>query len=617
MPSRHVIVGTAGHIDHGKSSLVRALTGTDPDRLEEEKRRGITIDLGFADLQIDQTRFAFIDVPGHERFVRNMLAGVGGIDVVLLVVAANEGVMPQTREHFEICRLLGIRRGIVAITKSDLASPEALFVHKENVQALVRGSFLEGAPIVPVSARTGAGLEDLRRELLRLSQEGFEHDRQGLTRLPIDRVFTMKGFGTVVTGTLIAGTVRKEDELELHPSLRRVRVRGIQVHGKTRESAEAGERTAINLAGADKADLSRGMVLAAPGLLRSTALIDVELNLLEGVEVRLGARLHLHAYSAETVATVKQLMPGERRLARLKLDAPLQLVAGDRFIVRRYSPVATIGGGMVLGPLPPKKMLRERVLPVSPAERFAAWVAESGTAGMPVRELIAKSGRPEDDVVTWVAQAVGCGSVVQLGQSIYTKEAFEGLVARASQLLEAFHSGERLATGINRDQFRRQLKLNSDSFAQLVAILESRHIAERSEDVLRLRGAAPRMEDAESAAMKQILNAFASAGLRVPALDEVLAGLRIPSQQARKIVTMLLRDRTLIKLGDDLVFHKDALEALRGMLADYKQKRSKSTIDVAGFKDLTGVSRKYAIPLLEHLDRQRITRREGNVRVIL
>jgi selenocysteine-specific elongation factor len=610
MPPHHVIVGTAGHIDHGKTSLVKALTGIDADRLEEEKRRGITIDLGFADVQIGETHFAFIDVPGHEKFVRNMLAGVGGIDIVVLVVAADEGVMPQTREHFDICKLLGIKHGLVAITKADVAEGEALFLAKEGVRELVRGSFLESAPVIAASSLTGENLEELRRAIWEISQNLQKHDEAGVTRLPVDRVFTMKGFGTVVTGTLIAGMIKKDDELEVHPTGQRLRVRRIQVHGTETNAARAGQRTALNLAGVDKSDLDRGMMLTEPGKLQTTSLVDAELSLLEEADVEAGAKVHLHSYSAETIATVKQLTGN---VARLKLDPPLQLVAGDRFILRRFSPVTTIGGGQVLDPAPSVR----RKFQSGVARDLASWIRNSGEQGIAIAELVARSGRRSGELAAKLKTLVEEKTVVTLGETYFAADAAQSLRTRAEQSVRDFHAKDRFAAGMNADELRGTLQLQPTAFAALLTELQKDGVLVHEGTTVKLRGAGVQLEDAEAKAMQQIVNAFASAGLKVPALPEVLGGLKIPRDKATKIVTLLLRERTLIKLGDDLVFHKDALAALRPMLAAHKTRTGKPTIDVAQFKDLAGISRKYAIPLLEHLDRERVTRRDGNLRVIL
>jgi selenocysteine-specific elongation factor len=616
MSVRNVIVGTAGHIDHGKTALVKALTGIDADRLEEEKRRGITIDLGFANVQIGETLFAFIDVPGHEKFVRNMLAGVGGIDIVLLVVSADEGVMPQTREHFEICKLLGIKHGAIALTKLDLASNESVFLIKEELAQLVRGSFLENAPVVAVSSLRGDGLEALRRDLWNISQTLEAHDQAGLTRLPIDRVFTMKGFGTVVTGTLISGAVRKDEELEVHPGGRRLRVRNVQVHGMPAEIATAGHRVALNLASVEKNDLARGMMLAAPGQLRTTQFIDSALNMLSGVDLKTSTRVHLHSYSAETVATVKEVSSNDGNIyARLRLDDPIQVIAGDRFILRRFSPVTTIGGGTVIDPLPHlRTRLAQRTIS---DDRISTWIAGAGINGLSLTEIVTRSGRSASELQSQLETRTQTQKVRKLGDTYFSDDAAHKLVSTAEQTLRAFHAQNRLAGGMNADELRGALHLNATAFEALFDELARKQIAERSGDTVRLRGAGVRMEDAEAAAMKQITDAFLKAGLKVPALPDVLAGLKVPRDKATKIVTLLLRERTLIKLADDLVFHKDALANLRGLLVDYKSRTKKNTIDVATFKDLTGISRKYAIPLLEYLDRERVTRREGNVRTIL
>ncbi|HYL68099.1 MAG TPA: selenocysteine-specific translation elongation factor, partial [Candidatus Limnocylindria bacterium] len=352
--TKHVIVGTAGHIDHGKSTLVHALTGTDPDRLEEEKRRGITIDLGFAFLDLDNTRLGFVDVPGHERFVRNMLAGVGGIDLVLLVIAVDECIKPQTREHFDICRLLGIPRGIVALTKSDLVDPDLLGLAKLEIEEFVRGSFLEGAPIVPVSARTGAGLDMLKLALVRAALDVPARDTTRHFRLPIDRSFAMKGFGTVVTGTLVSGAVNVEDEVELYPQQLRARVRGLHSGGKSIERAVAGQRTAVNLAGIEREEIERGMVLAPPGIFESARRLDARVTLLGSARpLKSRARVHFHQGTAEAIAEMvlldrNELAPGESGFAQLRLDTPVLLLPGDRFILRQFSPVETIGGGVAL-----------------------------------------------------------------------------------------------------------------------------------------------------------------------------------------------------------------------------------------------------------------------------
>src|SRR6266849_1492393 len=400
---KSVIVGTAGHIDHGKSSLVEALTGTHPDRLEEEKRRGITLDLGFAFLEENGVRFGFVDVPGHERFVSNMLAGAAGIDVLLLVIAADESIKPQTREHFDICRLLGIQRGVVALTKSDLVDSDTLELVRLEAEEFLRGSFLENAPLVPVSAKTGAGLGELKKALSEAASDAFVKDPKQYFRLPIDRAFAMKGFGSVVTGTLISGSVGAGDEVELFPSGAKLRVRGVQSGGKAVDRATPGQRTAVNLAGIEHTALKRGMALAAPGKFRKTRRIDVRLELLASArKMKQGTRVHFHAGTAETIAELffhgaKELAPGGSALANLKMQDEVLVLPGDRFIVRQFSPVVTIGGGAVLDPLARRPMLRDtgRFVFLETVERGSneatlAAMTERALLGLGHEEIVAR-----------------------------------------------------------------------------------------------------------------------------------------------------------------------------------------------------------------------------------
>jgi selenocysteine-specific elongation factor len=630
---KSVIVGTAGHIDHGKTALVKALTGIDADRLEEEKRRGITIDIGFAHLEIPTAnggplRLGFVDVPGHERFVRNMLAGIGGIDLVLLVVAADESVKPQTREHFDICRMLNVRRGIVVLTKADLADQDMLEITRAEVQDLVRDSFLADAPVVSVSSLTGAGLDELKEELARLAVEIPARDSSALFRLPIDRVFTMKGFGTVVTGTLISGSVAKDDDVQVFPSDRRVRVRGVQVHGSTAERAIAGQRTAVNLAGVELNDLARGMSLAAPGVLQSTMRADVSLQLLPSAKaLRDRARVHFHCYTTECVAEValdaKQVEPGQAAYARLRFVEPILLLPGDRFIVRQFSPVVTIGGGIVIdaAPLRQKQAVAERVAAlqalqnVSRSEVLFARIARRGSMGLPLAEAVAETGWTPRDITAHVNELSGAKRIVHVGELLVSATAFAQTNTQVLRALETFHAANPLATGIGREQLREQLSLAPELLAGVLDQLARDKRVEVAGEQVRLAGRGVSMKSEEAESMNRIEQAFASAGLKVPALKEVLAALPVDRTRAQKIVTLLLRDRVLVKLSDDLVFHRAALDDLRQRVQQHKGKSPK--IDVAAFKDLTGVSRKYAIPLLEYLDRERVTRRAGDERIIL
>jgi len=630
---KSVIIGTAGHIDHGKTALVKALTGIDADRLEEEKRRGITIDIGFAHLDLalpggDTLRLGFVDVPGHERFVRNMLAGVGGIDLVLLVIAADESIKPQTREHFDICRLLSVRRGITVLTKSDLVDRETLDVVRLEVEEFLRNSFLDSArsPIVPVSALTGAGLDELRQALIKVAAEFPSKDSSALARLPIDRVFTMKGFGAVVTGTLVSGTILKEDELEVFPTGRRARVRGVQVHGQQVDQATAGQRTALNLVGVSRQELGRGMALAPPSTFHSSSRIDVTLSLLASAKpLKDRARVHLHAYTSETSATAslydkKQVSPGETALAQLRLAEPTLLLPGDRFIMRQFSPVLTIGGGVVLDASPIPRMpgldgFLQILAGGDPQSILRTRVARRNHDGICLSQLIAESGWPGKVIEADLAEPVRQGRVLRLGDRFVDAPALEGLKLFMTSTVAGFHQENPLVAGIGKEQLRERVEASGEVFAAAMEILVREKKLAADGEIVHLPGRGVVMKDEETESKKIIEAAIASAGLKVPALKDVLAGLKVDKARAQKIVTLLLRDKVLVKISEDLVFHRDALVDLRKRMTSEKARSPK--IDVARFKDLAGVSRKYAIPLLEYLDREHVTRRVGDERVIL
>jgi selenocysteine-specific elongation factor len=631
---KSIIVGTAGHIDHGKTALVKALTGIDADRLEEEKRRGITIDLGFAHMELpgdngETLRLGFVDVPGHERFVRNMLAGVGGMDLVLLVIAADESIKPQTREHFDILQLLGVQRGITVLTKSDAVDAETLDVVRMEVEEFLRGTSLETpkSPVVAVSALTGAGLEELKRAIVAAAAEVELRDSQALARLPIDRVFTMKGFGTVVTGTLISGTIRKDEELEVFPTGRRVRVRGVEVHGQACEAAVAGQRTALNLAGASTEDLSRGMTLAPVETFATTRRADVRLSLLASAPrpLKQRTRVHFHAHTMETVAGISlygkpEIVPGETLFARVTLPEPALLLPGDRFIIRQFSPVVTIGGGVVLDAAPIKRTAGLgrflNILAQGDAEKILrARIARQRASGISVAALISESGLSRETIGRILSPALERRKILQIGDRLVLALFLEALKLGLTFRVEQFHRQNPLVPGINREQLREQRKVPAEIFTVVLDSLSREKKIEISGDLARLPGHGVVMKDEEAESKKEIEEAFASAGLEVPALREVIAGLKVDKERAQKIVTLLLREKVLVKVSQDLAFHRSALEELRRRMAAFKATASR--IDVAKFKELAGVSRKYAIPLLEYLDRERVTRRVGDGREIL
>ena len=631
---KSVIVGTAGHIDHGKTALVRALTGIDTDRLEEEKRRGITIELGFAHLELagpqGLVRLGFIDVPGHERFVRNMLAGVGGIDLVLLVISAEDSIKPQTREHFDICRLLRVPRGITVLTKSDLVDRETLQVVHLEVEEFVRGSFLDASrsPIIEVSARTGEGLERLKQELARVASETAQKDAHAAFRLPIDRVFTMRGFGTVVTGTTISGQVRKEQEVEILPSGKKARVRGLQVHGSAAETAIAGQRTALNLAGVAQEELERGMVLAQPGLLLTTRRVDVQLSLLDGVHsLKNRTRVRLHLFTTETIATIalyecEELRAGATAWAQLRTESPVACAPGDRFIVRLLSPVNTIGGGVVVDVNPMRRMKSsartEALEKLSAGDdlcRLRVLLARREQCGLRLPQAFHETGWTMDRLKTTLETAAEAGDIISLKDVLIAAPTLARIAGELFTTVEAFHAANPLVGGISKQELWEKSGLDRELFVgALDTLLAAKKLAISAEQV-HLPGQRVLMKDEEAESKKQIEEAFATAGVKVPALKEVLAGLQIDLPRAQKIVTLLLRDKVLVKISEDLVFHRETLEELKHQVSEWKSGSPK--IDISRFKDRVGVSRKYAIPLLEYLDREHVTRRAGDERIIL
>ena len=597
---------------------MRALTGIDTDRLEEEKRRGISIDLGFAHLEAGGVRFGFVDVPGHERFVKNMLAGAGGIDAVLLVIAADESVKPQTREHFAICRLLGIRHGMVVLTKKDLADAEMLELARLEAAELVRGSFLEGAPLVAVSAATGEGLEELRGELVRLASRVAGRDTEGIPRLPVDRSFTLRGFGTVVTGTLVEGKLRAGEEVEVQPGGRRVRIRGLQVHGETVEEAVAGSRTAVNLAGVEASELHRGMTLTAPGRWEATLAVDCRVELLEGAPaLRHGAAVHFHAWTAETTAQVRlfdaghPVEEGGRAFVRLLLEHPVLLKPGDRFIVRQFSPLVTIGGGVVLDTQPPLRAKKAWVaarleqLEGAPLERrLALWVVET-PQGADAAALAARAGLTVEKLQQ-AAPAAGLALLRGERLRVATRGQVQERARRLLAQLEQFHAANPLVGGMPR------AAAGLDA-GWLDAVLEEEREIVAEGEALRLRGFQPKRRAEEAEAEERMENVFRRAGLEAPPVKEALAQAGLDEARARTLLQLMLKDGRLVRVSPELVLHREAADRLKGMLAGKRGLK----FGVGEFKEWTGVSRKYAIPLLEYLDRERVTRREGDRRVVL
>ncbi len=626
------------------------MTGTDPDRLKEEKARGITIDLGFAHQTIADIHFAFVDVPGHERFVKNMLAGAGGIDLVVLVIAADESVMPQTREHFDICRLLRVPAGLVALTKADLADAETLELARMEVRELVAGSFLDGAPIVPVSAKTGEGLDALRAALADASRLAPVREADGVTRLPIDRVFSMKGFGTVVTGTLVSGRIAADAELLLAPGDRRVKVRGVQVHGEKRPDAVAGQRTAINLAGVEVEDVSRGQALVTPGAFEETRLADAIVELLPGAKpLKHGARVRFHQGTAELLGRVSligpqaersperlALQPGGRGFVRLRLEAPAVLARGDRYILRAYSPPVTIAGGLILDPRPPRTAIRTAAALArcqrlefdpsgsDPAEAelraVSAMLDDAGAAGLSMAALTSRAGINPGHVESRVASLVAAKQAVRAADVLVAAPLFTRLEDAILKTLAAHHKSHPLSEGVPREELRDQL------FARGHAAVFDRALADLSaarppaifvKDRVALATHRVELTLEEERARAAIERVYREGGLKPPDAATVAAAAAAPPPVLDRVLKLLQRQKTLIKV-DALLFHDEALKQLKADVAAIKASAGAGAkIDVATFKERFGVSRKFAIPLLEYLDRERVTRRVGESRVVL
>ena len=633
--TKNIIVGTAGHIDHGKSSLVEALTGTHPDRLEEEKRRGITIDLGFAFLEEGGVRFGFVDVPGHERFVGNMLAGAAGIDLVLLVIAADESIKPQTREHFDICRLLGIKLGLIALTKVDLVDRETLELVRMELDDFLRGSFLENAPVIPVSARTREGLLELTQALVKQAREVSRKDSQRDFRLPIDRAFAVKGFGSVVTGTLISGHVSPEDEVELFPSGEKLRVRGVQSGGKSFHRADAGQRTAVNLAGIDHHSVQRGMTLATPSRFRATRRLDAKLRLLTGVrKLKNRALVHFHAGSFETMAEVAlfertELSAGEECFAQFRLRQAVLILPGDPFIIRQSSPLITIGGGVALDPLPRRPRAREasrsaflEAVERSDKPEILTQLAQRSLFGLPQSEISPRTGWTDAEIQTTLQNIVSSKRVRLIPAEpaiLFATASFEELLKKITERVERFHKENPLQPGVAREELRVGLarRLRPEIFrAALEELAAAQKQIELQGELVKRAGSQISLMPEEAKAKEQIEAAFAAAGLAVPSAKEVLATLSLEAKRSEKLLQLLLREKALHRVTPELIFHREALAQLRAKLAAYKKAKGER-ISVPAFKDLTGITRKYAIPLLEYLDRERLTRRQGDERVIL
>ena len=629
---KHVVVGTAGHIDHGKTSLVKALTGIDTDRLPEEKARGITIDLGFAFLEEpDGLTVEIVDVPGHERFVKNMLAGVGGIDLAMLVIAADEGVMPQTREHLAICSLLHIKTGLIALTKIDLVEPDWLELVKDDVRGAVRETFLEDAPILPVSAKTGEGLAELRAAVRGLAAGVPPRGTDQLPRLPIDRVFTVKGFGTVVTGTLAAGALAVDERVEAYPRGLQAKIRGLQTHGRPVTAARAGQRTAINLQGLERAAIDRGDVVGLPGTLVSSLLVDGTLELLKDAPraVKSRTRLRFHVGTSEIMARALlldrgELEPGASGLVRFRLESPLIALPGDRFVVRSYSPIVTIGGGTLLDIDPPRFKRKTPALVAhlellqtgSPEAILEEHVRHVGTGGI---RLAALAGR----VPFGPERLRGLLDTLQKERRVLAvdrdwfihPDSAARLRALAVQALEAFHRANPLKPGMSREELRgRAGAVDERVFAFLLTALDAEGAVKTDRDKVRLASHEVRLSPDQQRVLDRLEEDFLRADAAPPSAEEALGRAGLGGDEEHELFQVLVQAGKLVRVKDSLYFHARALETIQTRVVALLQDRKE--IGPGDIKDLLGISRKYAIPLLEFFDQRRVTTRVGERRIL-
>jgi len=615
-------MGTAGHIDHGKSSLVKALTGIDPDRLKEEKERGITIDLGFADLVFpDGPSIGIVDVPGHERLVRNMLAGAGGIDFVLMVIAADEGIMPQSREHLHICDLLRIKSGLIAITKADLVEPDWIELVKDDVRSFVKGTFLEGAEIVTVSSVTGQNLDRLKEAIKKVAMEVEVKPSKGLFRLPVDRVFTLKGFGTVVTGTVVAGSAGLEETLEILPRNLTTRIRGLQSHGKPVKSISAGQRAALNLQGIEKDDLHRGDTLVSAGRFSPTRTIDARIEMLKGAPpLKSRVQVHFHLGTSETIARVilygaEQLGPGESCYCQMRLDNPVVAQSGDRFIIRRLSPVDTIGGGVVLDPTPGRRRKAEGTADLevfelgTVADKIAMKVRKAAIRGITVAEVEGWLRAEVPAIAEAVDELATKGVVKKHGDTIIHADAYASFTQAVKGMLEEFHRKNPLRHGMPKEEMRATLRMEPRIFSSLISSLADVSV---EKDLLRLKSFKAAVSDEDKA---RVLKVLEERGFNPPDKKELAAELRVEEKRVSDVLGFLGKEGYAVRINESLYLSRSAFERMIDLLREHFARKPEMT--VAEFRDILGTTRKYALPYLEYLDSNNITLRVGDVRKLI
>ena len=630
---RQIILGTAGHIDHGKTSLIKAVTGINTDRLKEEQDRGITIELGFASLDLPSGQHVgIVDVPGHEKFVKNMVAGATGIDMVAMVIAADEGIMPQTREHMEICTLLGVTSGMVVLTKIDLVDEEWMELVQEEIADFTRDTFLDAAPVVPVSSATGQGIPDFVAALDDIASNIPERSHSTLFRLPVDRVFTMKGFGTVITGSLVSGRVRVGQNIEIYPSGIRSKVRGIQVHNESVEEAGAGLRTAINFQGLDKEEVNRGDVLSTPGDLEPTYMVDLETHFLRSntKPMKNRTRVRFHTGTSEILGYLilldrEELQPGETAFTQIRLESAVALVKDDRFVIRSYSPIRTIGGGRVLNPIPGKhKRFRDETMELlngwasgSTEEIVSLHIKAGGFQGVSFTHLRLMSNTNEKELDRVLQGLLSRKEVIQVDRDnrIFMHDTvFEQVRQDIQRVLDQYHTQNPLKPGIPKEELKSKLPdvLGGKLFTLVLnQMLQSKEIAQEGE-VVRAASHTVSLAADQKTISKQIIGLYQKGALMPPYFKEVSANLNVDPKSARDVLMLLVDEGEVIKVKEDLYFHRAAIDQLQSRLVDFLKHNGE--ISTPQFKEMTGATRKYVIPLIEYFDAKNVTIRIGDTR---
>ncbi|MFZ2198399.1 MAG: selenocysteine-specific translation elongation factor [Thermodesulfovibrionales bacterium] len=623
---RHIILGTAGHIDHGKSSLVKALTGIDPDRLKEEKERGITIDIGFADISYPQEDLTvgIVDVPGHEKLISNMLAGAGGIDIVLMVIAADEGIMPQSREHLAICNLLKIKSGLIALTKTDLVEKEWLELVSDEIRGFVKGTFLEGSPVVPVSSRTGENLELLKKEIRDIALRVTPKTSGGLFRLPIDRVFSLKGFGTVVTGTAISGSISVDNMLEILPRNISTKVRGLHSHGKAITTAYAGQRVAVNLQSVEKEDLSRGDVAVTPASFSPTKTIDAFLELLHDAPLLKSKSLvHFYIGTAETIARIilygkEELKAGERCYCQFRLQDPVVSMSGDRYIIRRFSPLETLGGGAVLDPSPHKRRKKDGIQDLEEIhkggldQKISLKIEKAGITGISVNAINGWINADTQAIAAALVMLKKADGIVQHEDILLHRKAFNLIQAKTAGLLVAYHKMHPLKPGMPKEEVRTHLKIDVKLFNFVLTGFKNITV---DKDLVRLKDFRIALSTNEEANRSKIIEMLEKGGFQPPSKAEITEALKIDQKQVSDILNILSKEKSIVRISDSLYLSAAAYESMISSLKAFFS--NKSEITVAEFRDILKTSRKFALSFLEYLDSNRITLRTGDVRKLI